>query len=145
MFGKKKVLRDLFKFPSDSGVSCYIKQCLCLLLRVTCTIWTTSEYRMNTVSIVSCSKILIIYHILIRILQHITYPHPSNTDPVTSREVDHVIVSRRWFSWMTYGQVFRSSTLGSSEHRLLADSLRLRTKACKQTTPTKCLNTDALN
>ena len=46
---------------------------------------------------------------------------------------------------MTSCRVFRSAELGSSDHRLLAFSLRLRTKACKQTTPTKRFNTDALS
>ena len=46
---------------------------------------------------------------------------------------------------MTSFRVFRGAELGSSDHRLLAFSLRLRTKACKQTTPTKRYNTDALD
>ena len=68
-----------------------------------------------------------------------------SNDGVTRKVLDHVIISRRWFSCMTSCRVFRSAELGPSDHRLLAFSLRLRTKACKQTTPTKRYNTDALN
>ena len=68
-----------------------------------------------------------------------------SNDGVTRKVLDHVIISRRWFSCMTSCRVFRSAELGSFDHRLLAFSLRLRTKARKQTTPTKRYNTDALN
>ena len=68
-----------------------------------------------------------------------------SNDGVTRKVLDHVIISRRWFSCMTSCRVFRSAELGSSDHGLLAFSLRLRTKACKQTTPTKRFNTDALS
>ena len=68
-----------------------------------------------------------------------------SNDGVTRKVLDHVIISRRWFSCMTSCRFFRSAELGSSDHRLLAFSLRLRTKACKQTTPTKRFNTDALS
>ena len=68
-----------------------------------------------------------------------------NNDGDTRKVLDHVIISRRWLSCMTCCRVFRSAELGSSDQRLLAFSLRLRTKACKQTTPTKRYNTDALN
>ena len=68
-----------------------------------------------------------------------------SNDGVSRKVLDHVIISRRWFSCMTSCRVFRSAELGSSDHRLLAFSLRLRTKVCKQTTPTKRYNTDALN
>ena len=76
-----------------------------------------------------------------RINQLTWYSH----DGVTRKFLDHVIISRRWFSCMTSCRVFKSAELGSSDHRLFAFSLRLRTKACKQTTPTKRYNTDALN
>ena len=68
-----------------------------------------------------------------------------SNDGVTRKVLDHAIISRHWFSCMTSCRVFRSAELGSSDHRLLAFPLRLYTKVCKQTTPTKRYNTDALN
>ena len=47
-----------------------------------------------------------------------------SNDGVTRKVLDHVIISRRWFACMTSCRVFRSAELSSSDHRLLAFSLR---------------------
>jgi len=49
-------------------------------------------------------------------------------DGRTRKALDHIIVSRRWRSFVTNARVYRGAQLGNTDHRMLVGTFKLKLK-----------------
>lgn len=64
-------------------------------------------------------------------VHHWTWYSP---DGRTRKALDHILISRRWKSFVTNCRVFRGAQLGNTDHRLLVAQLKLKLRAIQHKT-----------
>ncbi|KAK7940027.1 hypothetical protein WMY93_003353 [Mugilogobius chulae] len=65
-----------------------------------------------------------------KLIHHYTWYSP---DGRTRKALDHILISRRWKSFVTNCRVYRGTELGNTDHRLLVAQLKLKLRANQHT------------